>query len=157
MYQHIMVPLDGSELAECVLPHVEMLAKSCQIPKVTLIRVATPLRLYSDLRHSGIEEFMNSEVVQQIENDNLKLADEYLLKQVLRLKGKGIEAKAEVVSGVVTDELISYAEKNGVDLVVIATHGRSGIGRWLMGSTAERILKTSKVPVLMVRPTGCAQ
>ncbi|MCX6003267.1 MAG: universal stress protein [Chloroflexi bacterium] len=152
MYQHIMVPLDGSELAECVLSHVEMIAKSCQVPRITLIRVATPLKLYSGFDYGGLEVAMAAEVMQRIEDDNVKTAEEYLQKQVQRLETKGIIAQAEVVFGDIADSLINFAEKNRVDLIIIATHGRSGIKRWVLGSIADRILRTSKIPILMVQP-----
>jgi nucleotide-binding universal stress UspA family protein len=155
MYQHIMVPLDGSELAECVLSHVEMLAKSYKIPKITLIRVVTPLKLYSGLDYGGFEASLSGNQIQRLEDDNIKIANEYLAKQVSRLTAQGINAEPKVVFGMVSDELSAFAEKNNVDLIVIATHGRSGITRWVWGSVADKILKTSKVPVLMVRPDSC--
>jgi nucleotide-binding universal stress UspA family protein len=155
MYQHIMVPLDGSELAECVLSHVEMLAKGYNIPKITLIRVVTPLKLYSGLDYGGFEASLSGNQIQQLEDENIKIATEYLAKQVSRLTAQGINTEAKVVFGLVSVELTEFAEKNKVDLIIIATHGRSGITRWVWGSVADKILKTSKVPVLMVRPDSC--
>ena len=156
MYKHIMVPLDGSELAECVLPQVEMIAKSCQtIPKITLVRVVTPLKLYGGLDFGGVTEYISPEQIQRLEDDSKKSAQDYLAKQVSRLKAMGIQAKAVVTFGMASQSLTQYAEKNGIDLIIIATHGRSGITEWFWGSVAERVLKTSKIPVLMVRPDGC--
>ena len=156
MYKHIMVPLDGSELAECVLPQVEMIAKSCQtIPKITLVRVVTPLKLYGGLDFGGVPEYISPEQIQRLEDDSKKSAQDYLAKQVRRLKGHGITAEAKVTSGMASQTLTKYAEDNGVDLIIIATHGRSGISEWFWGSVAERVLKTSKIPVLMVRPNSC--
>jgi nucleotide-binding universal stress UspA family protein len=73
---------------------------------------------------------------------------------VNRLKKDGITAEAQVTFGMASQTLTKYAEDNGVDLIIIATHGRSGINEWFWGSIAERVLKTSKIPVLMVRPDG---
>ena len=155
MYQHIMVPMDGSELAECVLPQVEMLAKHYNIPRITLIRVVTPLKIYSGLDYGGFEASLSGSQIQRLEDDSINLAKQYLDKQVKRLQAQGINAEAKVVFGMVGDELAAFAEKNAVDLIIIATHGRSGISRWVWGSVADRVLKTAKVPVLMVRPDGC--
>ena len=156
MYKHIMVPLDGSELAECVFSQLETVVKSCQIaPKVTLVRVVTPLKLYGGLDFGGAVEYISPEQIQRLEDDNKKAAQDYLAKQVSRLKVQGINAEAEVTFGLASETLTKYAEKNGVDLIIIATHGRSGINDWFWGSVAERVLKTSKIPVLMVRPNGC--
>jgi nucleotide-binding universal stress UspA family protein len=156
MYKHIMVPLDGSELAECVLSHVEMIAKSCQLPpEITLVRVITPLKLYGGLDFGGVVEYISPNQIQLLEDTARKNAQDYLVTQVKRLKDDGIAAKSDVTFGMAAESLTQYAEKNGVDLIVIATHGRSGISEWFWGSVAERVLKTSKIPVLMIRPDGC--
>ena len=146
MYQHIMVPLDGSELAECVLPHVEAIAGGCKVSKVTLVRVVAPLHLYG-----GVESSISPEERQRLEADSMGIARNYLDEMVKRLRDNGIVAQSEVLLGDVIDELVEYADKNKVDLIVVATHGRSGIGRWVLGSDADRILHSAHVPVLMVR------
>ncbi|MGP8080279.1 MAG: universal stress protein [Dehalococcoidales bacterium] len=157
MYKHIMVPLDGSELAECVLPHLEMIARECQgAPQITLIRIVTPLKLYGGFEFGGVPEYISPEQIQRLEDNARNSAQLYLAGQVKRLQADGIDAEAKVVFGLASESLTDYAEKNGVDLIVIATHGRSGIREWFWGSVAERVLKTSKIPILMVRPDGCS-
>jgi len=150
MYQHIMVPLDGSEVAECVLPHAESLAMGRDVGRVTVVRVIPRLHLYG-----GVESRFSPEERQRLEADSMDIAKKYLAKIVKRLKAKGIHAESEVLlGGQVVDELVDYAEKNGVDLVILATHGRSGVSRWVWGSVADRILRSVSVPVLMVRVPG---
>ena len=150
MYQHIMVPLDGSELAECVLAHVETIATGCDVTKVTLVRVVTPLHL-----HGGVESRFSPEERKHLEEDSANVAREYLDKLVEKLKEKGVAAESEVLyGGHVVDEVVDYAKKNEVDLIIIATHGRSGVSRWFVGSVADRILRAAPVPVLMVRAPG---
>jgi len=150
MYQHILVPLDGSELAECVLPHVEALAEKHDACKVALVRVVSPLHLYG-----GVESSLSPEERKRLEADSMKVAREYLDIVVKRLKEAGIKVESEVLyGGRVVDEIVDYVEKNEVDLVVIATHGRSGVSRWVWGSVADRILRSVRVPVLMVRVPG---
>jgi nucleotide-binding universal stress UspA family protein len=102
-----------------------------------------------------VPEYISPEQIQRLEDDSSKAAQVYLTKQVQLLKNDGIAAEAVVVFGLASESLTDYAEKNGVDLIVIATHGRSGITEWFWGSVAERVLKTSKIPILMVRPNGC--
>ena len=150
MYKHIMVPLDGSELAECVLGHVVAVAKGCAVPKVTLIRVVTPITIYG----TEFEGSIGLPELQKVEQENVVSARKYMDKQAALLKEKGIDAHTEVFFGNVLESLTEYAEKNQVDLIIIATHGRSGISRWVWGSVADRILRSAKVPVLMVRPPG---
>ena len=70
MYKHILVPLDGSDLAECVLPQVEMLSKECRgAPQITLIRVVTPLKLYGGFDFGGVPEYISPEQIQRLEDD----------------------------------------------------------------------------------------
>ncbi len=152
MYQHIMVLLDGSELAECVLPHVEAVAEGCSVKKVTLVRVVEPLHLYG-----GLESRFSPEERQKLDTETMDVAKSYLDQVAKRLKDKGIIAQAEVLYGKVADEIINYANKNEVDLIIISTHGRSEIGRlvWGWGSVADRVLRSACAPVLMVRAPGC--
>jgi nucleotide-binding universal stress UspA family protein len=151
MYSHIMVPLDGSELAECVLPQVVSIAKGCAVPRVSMVRVVTPLKIYS----TEFEGTIALAEMQKIEEQSMANAREYLTKQAINMKNQGITAETSVMFGNVVDSLTDYVEKNKVDLIVIATHGRSGISRFVWGSVADRILRTAKVPVLMVRPAAC--
>ena len=148
MYKHIMVPLDGSKLAEVVLPHVISIAKGCAVPKVTLVRVVPPLKFY------GTEADLPFMDMPNLEEASMKYAREYVSAQAKKLAAEGIEVHTKVIFGIVTEELLDFEKKNGVDLVVIATHGRSGVSRWVWGSVADRILRGAKVPVLMVRPPG---
>lgn len=149
MYQNILVPLDGSELAVCVLPHVEALAHGCQVKNVVFIRVAEPL-------HPPAGDYVfNFEEIQRMEAQQNQAAKDYLKKISSKISLAGAVVKIEVISGRPAEVLVEYATKNQVDLIVIATHGRSGVGRWVWGSVADRILRSACVPVLMVRAPGC--
>ena len=151
MYKHIMVPLDGSQLAECVLPHVIALVTGCGIPRVTLVRVVTPLTVYG----TELDGSLSPEVITRVESESRAAARTYLDRKAEQLKKSGVQADVNVMFGNVLEALTDYVEKNAVDLIVIATHGRSGISRWVWGSVADRILRSAKVPVLMIRPTEC--
>jgi nucleotide-binding universal stress UspA family protein len=149
MYNNILVPLDGSTLAECVLPHVESLVKGGQTKSVTFIRVVEPVYL------PGGGEFAFSHLDhQKIEAEAFAQAQEYIKKVVDQSQYTGVNIQEKVIQGKVADSLSEYAEKNNVDLIVIATHGRSGISRWVWGSVADRILRSVHVPVLMIRAPG---
>ncbi len=150
MFEKILVPLDGSELAECVLPHVEAISKGCRVKDVVLVRVVEPLELQPDtyIAFSGDE-------LLRIESERKSEAEEYLKKAAKQLQESVIRLRSEVLSGKPAESLAEYAGKNEVDLIVIATHGRSGISHWYWGSVAERVLRSACVPVLMVRAPGC--
>ena len=149
MYHHIMVPLDGSKVAECVLDHVVAIGGGRKVSKVTLIRVVVPLHMYG-----GVESRFSPEDREHLEKNNIEVAGKYLEELVKRLKDKGTAAESEVLYGVVIDKLVDYAHEHEVDLIIIATHGRSGVSRLVLGSVADKILRVAHVPVLMVRSFG---
>ncbi len=149
MYKKILVPLDGSGLSECSLSHVMMVATGCKVPEVVLFRVAEPL---SPMVYAGE---MDARWIVQAEEKNKVQAKEYIEEMAVRLKKEGIAVQGVFVSGRAAEEIIDYAKKNQVDLIVMSTHGRSGVSRWAWGSVADRVLRHSPVPVLMVTSSGC--
>jgi nucleotide-binding universal stress UspA family protein len=150
MYQRIVVPMDGSELAECVLPHVEAISGGCRVPEVIFIRaVPTP-------RSTGGAMYnISQSELKKIHAEGKAMAEDYLKKLVERTRYDGSNIKWEVIDGEPAESLADYAKKANADLIIIATHGRSGVSRWVMGSVADRLLRSSCVPVLMVRAPGC--
>jgi len=150
MYQKIMVPLDGSKLAECVLPHVEAIAKGCNVRTVILVRVVEPV-----LKPTSEDYFPLEEDSELFKVSRRAVAKDYLNQLVSQLKYDGANIKSEVILGKAAESLTEYAEKNNIDLIAIATHGRSGVSRWVWGSVADRILRSASVPVLVVRPPEC--
>lgn len=150
MYNKILVPMDGSELAECVLPHVEAIAAGCQAKEVVFVRVVEDLK---DIGEPML--FLTDDQLAHIETTEKTVAKEYLNKLVDGINLGNSKVSPEIIRGHAAETIADYAVHHGVDLIIIATHGRSGIGRWVYGSVAERILKSSCVPVLMVRAPGC--
>jgi nucleotide-binding universal stress UspA family protein len=148
MYKKIMVPLDGSELAECVLSHVEAVSKGSRPSEIVFVRVVDPLP-------RGRVSAPFGEDLKRLELEDREKAQEYLEEVVKGINYKGIEFHVKVIVGKAAEELATYAEENHVDLIVMATHGHSGPSRWVFGSVAERILRSACVPVLMVRAPGC--
>jgi nucleotide-binding universal stress UspA family protein len=149
MYKKILVPLDGSKLAECVLPHVEALVQASQVQEIVFVRVFEPFV------PPPSDYVVSEEEIDRINSGNQAAAEDYLRELVNRVHLDGAQKHWEVVSGRVAETLADYANKNNVDLIVIATHGRSGVSRWVWGSVADRILRSSCVPILMVRAPGC--
>ena len=149
-YQKIIVPMDGSQLAECVLPHVEAIALACQVGAVELVRVVPLVELHikggmpvSDSQ----EKELNEEAVEE--------AKTYLNKVKKILAKKGIPVTTKVLTGPTAKVLADYIDKSGADLVIISTHGRSGPSRWVWGSIADRLLHSTCTPILMIRAPGC--
>ena len=150
MYKKILVPLDGSELAECVLPHVESIAKGCGVEEVIFLRVAEPFHQFCD--YDGC---LSQETINSIDVDNKAAAESYLSQLIKRTRYEGVSVKPEVITGTPGESIADYATKNSMDLIAIATHGRSGISRWAWGSVADQVLRSACVAVLMVRAPGC--
>jgi nucleotide-binding universal stress UspA family protein len=144
-----MVPLDGSKLAECVLPHVEAIAKLSKA-SIELVHVIEPIELPT---RGGIA--LSIDDLRQIELHTKNDAESYLREILERLKLDGIKAHSKLLTGKAADSLVDYIQESTFDLVIMATHGRSGISRWIWGSVAERILHSSSIPVLLIRPPEC--
>ena len=149
MYKKIMVPLDGSELAECVLPHVEAFIEGCHVSHVVFVRVVEPAAAFY-----GGDYPISPEVMKEKESASKTIAKEYLDQVVHRLKHTKAQLDSEVLVGSVADSLADFTEKIDFDLILIATHGRSGVQRWVRGSIADKVLRSSHIPVLMVRAPG---
>jgi nucleotide-binding universal stress UspA family protein len=142
MLKKILVPLDGSEMAASVLPQVIDLAKAFNA-QVTLMHVC-----YSPV---GAEIGESSpEVIRQAAAIEKKACEAFLGKTANDMKAQGVEIEALCVEGVPAREIIAYADKNGMDLIAMATHGRGEVA-WVMGSVAERVITHATVPVLLHR------
>jgi nucleotide-binding universal stress UspA family protein len=149
MYERILVPLDGSELAECTFPHVKTFIEGCHVSHVAFVRVVEPTIT------SGHGDYViSSEILNKMESAKKSTAKDYLDQVVNGFRHEGTSLHSEVLIGRVSESLRDYTEKNDIDLIVIATHGRSGVTRWVRGSVADKVLRTSDVPVLMVRAPG---
>ncbi|MFO7772616.1 MAG: universal stress protein [Dehalococcoidia bacterium] len=145
MYQKILVPLDGSNLAECVLPHVKSIAAGCGIREVVLVRVVEPIP-------AEAPPAMDYEALQKADS---KAAGEYLAGIRAELSKEGLNVDVKVLAGRPAETIADFAQHNEVDLVAIATHGRSGFSRWVFGSVADRLVRSFSAPVLLIRPQGC--
>ncbi|MFP3879417.1 MAG: universal stress protein [Dehalococcoidia bacterium] len=142
MYRKMAVPLDGSELAECVLPHVKAIARGCSIAEVVLLRAVEPVPVETP-------PAWDFEAVQKA---TTKVAEDYLAKVQADLSKEGLTVRSQVLMGKAGEAITEFVERNGVDLIAIATHGRSGITRWAFGSVADKLVRFSSVPVLVIRP-----
>ncbi len=149
----ILVPLDGSELAEMVLPHVETLAQQAgrEPIDVILVSVIEPVVLPASVALP--EASLNwGRLSEEHMLRARKGVDDYLAKIGDKLKETDVSVRYEVLEGRPADEIIGYAEKSQVDLIIMATHGRSGLSRWAYGSVAERVLMSGASPIFLVRP-----
>ncbi|MFC2056267.1 universal stress protein [Chloroflexota bacterium] len=142
MYKRMLVPLDGSELAEVVFTYAKELAGRLDID-VILLHVSSPAA------HGFVP--MHRAYIMQAADIVRCQAQEVRERAGIQPEGKQVEVRGELVVGRPADETLRYSEENDVDLILMATRGRSGVTRWAMGSVADKIVRASKAPVWLVR------
>jgi nucleotide-binding universal stress UspA family protein len=156
VYGKILVPLDGSKLAEAVLPHVQELARRFG-SEVTLIRVVVPLSklvaetMPASLEPSGAAAAVGLEAASEAVKAEREGARCYLEEVAGRLKAQKLKVRAEIAEGVAGEAVVEYAQRQGMDLIAMSTHGRSGLGRLVFGSVADHVLRHAGTPVLLIR------
>jgi len=143
MFEKILVPLDGSALAQAILPYVMVLAKGFH-SRVILFHVAE-----TALDHEAPEQKAYADETMERMRP---LAENYLAGVADQLRREGIDVETEVVGGRAAAQIVEHADKENVGLIALSTHGRSGLARWVMGSGVDKILRTCEQPVLLVRP-----
>lgn len=137
MYKHILVPLDGSSLAETVLPHVEKLAKE-EGAKISLLQVV--------IAHTmpGVDPTDAQVAV-------VAQAKKYLGQVAEKLKQAGLTVETHIRYGHDAEQILEHTEDNDIDLVAMCSHGQSGIGRWNLGGVTKRVVSHCVKPVLTIR------
>jgi nucleotide-binding universal stress UspA family protein len=144
MYRKVLVPLDGSQRAETILRHVEELALKFRA-KVIFVQVVEPASLvmapeiaYVNLRQGEFDR-------------RIKDAESYLTVHQGKFRELGIEAETRVVFGPAVEAISTVAEREDVDLIALASHGRSGLAQVFYGSVAAGLLQRVSRPLLLVR------
>ncbi len=153
MYHRILVTLDGSLLAEQVLPHVKAVLEGLKDVHVYLLSV-TQMTDYSAA--SAMAYPMSMLPSRTVDEDAERRRLETDLRDYLRgiehqLTREGVTVSSEVRFGRPAEEIISFANELKIDLIAMSTHGRSGLARWAYGSVADRVLHAAHCPVLLVR------
>lgn len=145
MYNVILIPLDGSPLAEKALPDGTAIARRFGA-RITLFTAIESPEVYS-------QPGVLAPIVAEQSRGEEEVADarKYLLGFADKLREEGLDVIVEVRRGDPATEICDYAKKISADLIVMSTHGRSGIGRLVYGSVADRVLRGANIPVLLVR------
>lgn len=164
MIKNILVPLDGSKLAECALPYAEELAEKLGA-EITLFTVTNRLQgywPYEENRERSARDVMQGEKTIQpvmmpvgacLMED---YASKYLETSAKSLEVKGIKVNTRVVCGKTAEEILLGAKIENNDLIIMSSHGRSGPSTLTRGSVAQKVLKGSKIPVMIIHAPGCS-
>jgi len=141
MYKKMLVVLDGSQLAEIVFPYTKELAGRLDIDVILLHVYSQIMRGYAPMYKAYIETAAKNIGMQ---------AQQIQQSSGMSKSAKPVEVRGELVMGYHADEILRFAEDNAVDLIIMASHGRSGAQRWSIGSVADKILRASKIPVWLI-------
>ena len=146
MYDRIVVPLDGSKFAEEALAHARTLATRLNVP-IHLVRSIDPSGItgFGAALGVGLDYTAVDALIDEEETD----AKTYIHEAVTTLNGDHLNATGVVLRGTAAAVIVATCQDG--DLVVMASHGRSGVRRWFLGSVAEEVLRRSDVPVLLIR------
>ena len=151
MYERILVALDGSELAERILPHVEALGRALGSTLIVLRATTPPEKIIAELNAGAMlpaTGVVDPEPLIEAEREEV---DGYLKVIVDRLRASGLSAQAERPEGPAAEAILRSADELGADLIAMTSHGRTGLGRLVFGSVAGEVLHRSTHPLLVVR------
>ncbi|MGD8462921.1 MAG: universal stress protein [Anaerolineae bacterium] len=162
MFEKVLVPLDGSEMARAVLPFVEDIAQRYSAEIILLQVIATPQDrsiatvFQPSLAVPGSSDDVTAvahPVYREQEMESLRAEGERRLSPIRkRLREEGLKVRIVVLFGRPSDRIVDFAEKEEVDLIALSTYGRSGLGRWAFGSVTKRVMRATAIPVLLIRP-----
>ena len=143
-FQKILFPVDFSEVSPKIVPWVSSVAKQYGA-EIYLLFVARTLIYYTGM-------YVEEVSIQNMENDIITGAERNIEEFANAHFGGQFSWKTRVIQGDAAEEIIKYIQSEGIDLVIMGTHGRKGLNRILFGSVADRVIKMSPVPVLSVNP-----
>ena len=150
MYSKVLVPLDGSEVSEQALVHAQSVAQAFGA-RVFLLQIISLTHEYEAVHGGGDESLTaleySQDAARQITAARQTRAEEYLAAIAARLEEMGIQVDTSVRQGSTIDNITTFIEETGIDVIVMSTHGRGGLQRFLVGSVTDRVIRSSHVPV----------
>jgi universal stress protein A len=145
--KNILVPTDFSEYSEAALKKAIDIAEQYKA-KIYLLHV-----IDEQIRQCAVDYCIGAEVVERLEAESIKASNEKLWKEVATIgETKKLEIVFDVKNGNPSEVILSEQQEKGIDLVVIASHGKTGLLKQLMGSVADKVVKGAKCPVVVVKP-----
>jgi nucleotide-binding universal stress UspA family protein len=176
MYSKVVVPLDGSKLAEVVLQHLEAIIKAFDVKEVMLVSVTEKLKgtlpkkqafeqfVYEKPRYEPPTQVMagqhvvywsrptDPQTVPVALGKMTRTAVNYLCRVAERLEKNKYDIGICVLAGNPAEEIVGLSEARGADLILMASRGKTGFSRWDMGNIAEKVIKATRATVMLVKP-----
>ena len=147
MFTEILVPLDGSELAERALPLAQSITQSSNAT-IHVVQVVSPLPELEARRTGDSIELIR--LARQLVEARIKRGKEYVGRVAAQFEKAGIEVATAMLEGGASESIVNYTREHGIDLVVMSTHGFGGLKRLFLGSVTDRVIRSCEVPVLVV-------
>jgi nucleotide-binding universal stress UspA family protein len=151
MIEKILVCLDGSGLAEQILPYATEAALGFQGKLVFLQVIPEPVAYSPGIPGAGPVPIQTATMIEETKRA-LNRAEDYLEKLAAPLRKRSIQVETVAIPGRAGEAILNYAGRNNVNLITIATHGHGGLRRAVFGSVADYVLRESHLPVLVIRP-----
>jgi nucleotide-binding universal stress UspA family protein len=157
MFQRILVPLDGSRLGGRALKYATPVAKkfNAELSLLQVVIPSTPITAAETAEiASPVAAEMAVEAAHQKDKSNIARARRYLRNNMRRVTEQGVKASRHVAIGEPAEAILRVCRRQKADLIVMTTHGKSGLKRAILGSVADKIIRESGIPVMVIRPRG---
>ncbi len=159
MYKRILVPLDGSQISECSLNEVKNMARGIPDVEVILLTVQEEILPFTSIPFAENRAQEMAAQREKMKDDVSQKIEKYLsdVSSSLRQEGITVETMIEYPDPLksIAEIIMDFADASQAELIVMSSHGRTGIKRWAMGSVADRVVRYSKIPVLVVPAAAC--
>ena len=146
-FRKVLLPLDGSDTGEAAVPFAEELARKTNARLLLLSVMMPAYRITAAQDYPGVD-------LEPIMKAQRESAENYLHDVEAKLKQKGITTSSDTMVGSAAETILDYSKEKQVDLIAMSTHGRSGFGRWILGSVTDKVVRASEIPVMVMRASG---
>ncbi len=152
MINRILVPLDGSQLAECVLPYAEEMGQKLGA-EVVLVSITDRVKAFLPLE--DLKERYGIKMIPETVCTPDYEAGQYLDAVKQNLEKKGIKVSKEIICGKTAEEIVVFADTQNIDIVIMSSHGKNGPGKLTHGKVLQDVLKKSRIPVMVIKGKDC--
>ena len=154
MYKEILVPLDGSDVSASSLPTARQLAEALGA-RVHLLQIASQSEEFAVMRGAEFGTLgsdYSQQVLDEVMSAQRDRIESYLNEVGDELTSAGLNVVKAVEDGQAADKIVDYAEAAEIDLIIMSTHGRGGVRRFLVGSVTDKVIRSTNLPVLVIHP-----
>ena len=154
MYKQILLPLDGSDVSESALTPARNVAQAfgARLHLLQVLSSTDQFALTRGMDYGALNSGYSQNLIDEVIAAQSAGVEEYLDGVAAGLRADGVDVVTATADGTAADRIIEYAEAEGIDLIVMSTHGRGGVRRFLVGSVTDRVIRSTNLPVLVAHP-----